>query len=109
MQQDCIFCAIVARKAPATIVDETDDILVIKDIYPKTPIHYLIIPKHHYKDLQELNDCCVGGRLLQMAKKISQKSGMPDYRLLINNGPEVGQRVFHLHMHFLAGKRFTDF
>ncbi len=110
MKADCIFCAIIARKAPATIVSETDDVLVIKDIAPKTPIHYLIIPKHHYNDLQELNDCCVGSRLLSTAQQLSQETPQAkDYRLLINNGYGVGQRVFHLHMHFLAGKEFTDF
>ena len=110
MKSDCIFCAIIARQAPAQIVTETEDILVIKDIAPKTPLHYLIIPKHHYRDLQELNDCCVGSRLLQMAQKLSlDHPDAKDYRLLINNGYGVGQRVFHLHMHFLAGKELIDF
>jgi diadenosine tetraphosphate (Ap4A) HIT family hydrolase len=110
MKHDCIFCAIIARQAPAQIVAETDDVLVIKDIAPKASIHYLIMPKHHYRDLQELDDCCVGSRLLQMAKKLSSETpDAKDYRLMINNGEAVGQRVFHLHMHFLAGSRLPEF
>lgn len=110
MHTDCVFCKIIAGELPAQIIAETDDILVIKDLYPKASIHYLIIPKQHYKDLSELDDCCMSSGMLQMARHIS--SSNPDageYRLLVNNGYAVGQRVFHLHMHFLAGARVPEF
>ncbi len=107
---DCIFCKIIAGQVAADIVAQTDDVLVIKDIFPKAAIHYLIIPKHHYRDLQEVEDCCVGSRLLQMARYLSATiPEAKDFRLLVNNGAGVGQRVFHLHMHFLAGSKLSDF
>jgi histidine triad (HIT) family protein len=110
MAADCIFCSIIAGEAKAQVVAETDEVLVIKDIHPKATVHYLIIPKHHYQDLSQLDDCCVGSRLLQMARHLSSTNpDAMDYRLLINNGYGVGQRVFHLHMHFLAGSRVPEF
>jgi histidine triad (HIT) family protein len=105
MEADCIFCKIVAREVPAEIIAETDKTLVIKDIAPKAKIHYLIIPKEHYRDLQGLEDCCLGVRMLHMAQQLSvQNPEAKDYKLVINNGYNAGQRVFHLHMHFLAGQ-----
>ncbi len=110
MLNDCIFCKIVAHEAPAEIVAENEDILVIKDLYPKLPIHLLIIPKVHYKDITHLADWTVGARMLQMADKLSREiEGAQEFRLIINNGYEVGQRVFHLHMHFLAGANVPEF
>ncbi len=110
MQADCVFCKIIAGELPAEIITQTDEIIVIKDLYPKASIHYLIIPKHHYKDLSELDDCCIGSRMLQTARQLSSNNpDARDYRLLVNNGYGVGQRVFHLHMHFLAGSRVPEF
>lgn len=94
---------------PARVVIENDTLLVIEDIHPKAPIHYLLIPKVHYKDLQSMDNCNIGCSLLSMARTLS--SNIPhasDYRLVINNGYNAGQRVFHLHMHFLAGSGLVD-
>ncbi len=95
---------------PADIVAETDKVLVIKDINPKTAIHYLIIPKAHYKDLQAATECNVACSMMSMARKLSADNpDAADYRLVLNNGFKAGQRVFHLHMHFLAGPQITEF
>jgi histidine triad (HIT) family protein len=105
----CIFCNVIAGKLPSTIIYEDSQALVIQDINPKAPIHYLIIPKQHIASIQELTlkDQKLAGHLLLLAKKIAKITpDASDFRLVINNGKKVGQLVFHLHIHFLAGKRF---
>lgn len=112
MSSDCIFCKIIAGEIPAKIIDQTDDIIVIQDIAPKAPTHYLIIPKKHIENIQALPEAD-GHQVLSMmlmAKKLSKNlSGDKSFRLIMNNGAGVGQTVFHLHCHFLAGKTMTDF
>jgi len=110
--QNCIFCKIISGDIPATIVDQNDDILVIKDIHPKAPVHYLIIPKIHVENIQALeqNDSHYIAKMMMMAKRLAKKlSGSQSFRLIMNNGADSGQSVFHLHCHFLAGKKMTDF
>ncbi len=110
METDCIFCRIIAREVIAEVVAENDTLIVIKDIFPKTAIHYLIIPKVHYKDLQSASDCPLTCALFSMARTLSANiPGAEEYRLVINNGYKAGQRVFHLHMHFLAGGLIPEF
>jgi histidine triad (HIT) family protein len=108
MQHSCIFCKIVSGEMPAKIIAETNDLVVIEDIRPKAPHHYLIIPKKHIVDVRALEqeDMHLGGAMFALAQRLSK--GMDDmpFRVVINNGHEVGQRVYHMHMHFLAGKRF---
>jgi histidine triad (HIT) family protein len=108
--QDCIFCKIIAKEIPAKIIAQNDSVLVIQDISPKTPIHYLIIPKKHIADISqlELNDKALAGDLLLMAKQLSDADPKAkDFRLISNNGKGVGQTVFHIHMHFCAGKELA--
>ena len=102
---DCIFCKVIEKQVPAEVIEENDDVIVIRDIAPKAPIHYLIIPKKHIKDLNELDDAKLAGKLLFTAKKLAK--GEP-FRLVISNGYDAGQRVFHLHIHFLSGKKMLD-
>ncbi|MES1224596.1 MAG: HIT domain-containing protein [Bacteroidota bacterium] len=103
---DCIFCKIVAGQVPTTIIKETDDLIVIKDRAPKAPIHYLIIPKNHVENIQAASseDLAIGASIFLMAKKLSSElSENQDFKLVMNNGFKAGQRVFHMHVHFLAG------
>jgi histidine triad (HIT) family protein len=111
-EEKCLFCDIIAGKLPATVIAQNEDIIVIQDIAPKAPIHYLIIPKKHVKDIIALDDKTADlvSKMVLMAKKIArEKLNNSSFRLVFNNGPGVGQSIFHLHCHFLSGKKMTDF
>ncbi|HJZ24409.1 MAG TPA: HIT domain-containing protein [Candidatus Babeliales bacterium] len=111
MDNNCVFCKIIAGQLPSKVIAETKDIIVIDNIAPKTPIHYLIIPKKHIADINSLkqDDVILVGEMVMMAKKLSEDlSGSQDFRLSVNNGLDAGQSVFHLHIHFLAGQKFFD-
>jgi histidine triad (HIT) family protein len=106
---DCVFCRIVARESAADIEYEDDAILAFRDIYPKAPVHVLIVPKRHLEGIQtmEADDVDVVGRCLLAARAIGVRKGFGErgYRVSVNCGPEGGQVVPHLHFHFLAGRR----
>ena len=109
-EEKCLFCDIIAGKIPAEIVDQNDDVIVIKDINPKAPVHLLIIPKKHIVDVREFEkeDIELGGKMFALAQKISKDLDNIPFRLVISNGYDAGQRIDHLHMHFLAGRAFED-
>ncbi len=106
---DCVFCDIIAGRNPATIEYQDDEILAFHDIYPKAPVHLLIIPKRHIESVMalSLDDAPLVGRMILAAKRIGEARGLAErgYRLAIHSGPEGGQIVYHLHLHFLAGRR----
>jgi histidine triad (HIT) family protein len=108
----CIFCSIINKTIPAQIIAENEHCMVIKDIHPKSPIHLLIITKKHISSIPEMttSEASVAAGLFLMAQQLGQTvPGAQAFRLLMNNGKEVGQSVFHMHFHFLAGKKMTDF
>ena len=106
---DCLFCRIVVRDAPADIEYEDDAVLAFRDIYPKAPVHVLIIPKRHIVSVQDLElvDAELIGRCFVAARRIGEMTGFGErgYRVTVNCGPEGGQVVSHVHFHFLAGRR----
>lgn len=105
---DCLFCKIVRREIPAEIVFEDDHVLAFRDIAPKAPVHVLVIPKEHVDKLSETTRAHepMLGRLAAGAADAARAAGVDDYRVVVNNGAEAGQVVFHLHLHILAGRRF---
>ena len=109
MSDGCAFCRIVARESPADIEYEDDAVLAFKDIYPKAPVHLLIVPKRHIESLARLEagDTELVGRCVQVARVLGERTGYAErgYRLSCNTGPEGGQVVYHLHFHFTAGRR----
>jgi histidine triad (HIT) family protein len=99
----------VARQSPADIVYEDDDVLAFKDLYPKAPVHLLVIPKRHIESLARLepDDATVMGRCVYVARRLGEETGYAErgYRLSCHCGPEGGQVVYHVHFHFMAGHR----
>jgi histidine triad (HIT) family protein len=105
---DCLFCQIVARSIPATIVYEDESALAFEDVRPQAPVHVLVIPKRHVASVQDLGgtDPVLLGDLLVCCTKIAERKGISDagYRLVTNTGRNAGQTVFHLHFHVLGGR-----
>lgn len=106
---DCLFCRIIAGEIAAQIVDADELVVAFKDISPVSPTHVLVVPRQHLRSAAELDES--HGPLLiammAMAKKIVQADSLEDYRLVVNNGAEAGQSVFHLHLHVLGGRTMS--
>ncbi len=109
MADHCIFCKIINREMPSKIVYEDDLVLAFDDIKPAAPVHVLIVPKTHVDSVDEVpaQDPVVAvlvNRATHIAKQLGLREG---YRLVINNGDNGGQTVYHLHLHLLGGRFMT--
>jgi histidine triad (HIT) family protein len=104
----CLFCNIVARKTPAELIFEDEDVLAFRDIRPVAPVHALVIPKKHVDGVHAAAPIEPGllGRVVVAAREVAEKLGLgtSGYRLVINEGTDAGQSVFHLHCHVLGGR-----
>lgn len=107
IDKNCVFCRICVGQIPLSKVYEDEKMLVFKDIEPKAKVHLLAIPKDHFKLLSEM-DCERAETLKYMLTKIpeiAKENGLENgYRLIINQGDDAGQTVFHLHIHILGGE-----
>jgi len=105
---NCIFCKIAGKELGAEFLYEDEHVFAIRDINPKSPHHVLIIPFLHIEELvsESLLLLELGGYLLNAAAELARKLNVYEsgYRLVINQGPDSGQEVPHLHMHLLAGR-----
>lgn len=107
---ETIFSKIIRKEIPATIVYEDELVIAFKDVNPQAPTHILIIPK---KPIPQLDNCTEAdqallGHLMLTIPKIAQEAGLNDgYRVVINNGDNGGQTVYHLHLHILGGRQMT--
>jgi histidine triad (HIT) family protein len=102
-----IFEKIIDREIPAEILMEDEQCAVIRDINPGAPVHALVVPKRRITRLSEAqeSDILLLGHLLLTAQKFAKRQGLlGGFRLVINNGPQAGETVPHLHVHLLAGK-----
>ncbi len=109
--KSCIFCKIIAGELPAQIIAEDEHCLVIKDVHPKAPIHYLVMPKKHIADIQSIDpqDLPLINNLFSQMQHLSKTIAQADaFNVVINNGAAAGQIIFHLHFHFLAGKKLFN-
>jgi histidine triad (HIT) family protein len=106
-----LFEKIAAREIPAQIVFEDEFVLAFRDIAPQAPSHVLIVPKKPIPRISEAGpeDHQVLGHLLLKAAEVAEKLGLKQggYRLVINNGPDAGEAVPHLHLHILGGRKMT--
>ena len=106
-----LFEKIIAREIPADIVHEDDLVFALRDINPGAPTHILVVPKKPIPRIAEATseDHKVLGHMLLTAAEIAAKAGLKEkgYRLVINNGPDAGESVPHLHLHIMGGRAMS--
>ncbi len=105
----CIFCRIIKGEAPAQMVYQDEWVSAFRDIRPVAPVHVLIVPNKHIAAISEATeeDQMILGRMLLAARWVAEKEGIAQsgFRLIVNNGPDANQIVFHLHLHVIGGQR----
>ena len=108
---DCLFCKIINREIPGSIVYEDDRILAFNDINPQAPTHVLLIPKRHIESLNVLepDDDRIVGELVRRAAAIAKDRGLAagGFRTVFNTNRDAGQTVFHIHLHLLGGRNMA--
>ena len=107
--ENCIFCKIINKEIPSSIVYEDDKIIAFRDVNPLAPVHILVIPKKHIASLVELSeeDEALVGKIYTVINKIAKQEGIDKdgFRVVVNCGENGGQEVKHLHFHILGGKK----
>lgn len=107
----CVFCQIAAGQQPARIVYEDERAVAFRDINPQAPVHILIIPRAHIDGPLLVNgdNAEAIGHLVAVAAQVARREGIAEtgYRLVLNQGREGGQSVYHIHLHLLGGRRMT--
>ncbi len=107
---NCIFCRIVRGEAPARILYQDDDVTAFRDLHPQAPVHILIVPNRHVAGVSQVGpeDTVLLGKLFVVARQLAEQEEIVDgYRLVVNNGLQAGQTVFHLHVHLLGGRALS--
>lgn len=106
MAAETVFGKIVSGEIPVDIIAETDRVIAFLDMSPQAPLHALVIPKStEYENVTELaaGDPETLAEMVTVAKRIAEERADGEFRLIFNNGASVGQTVFHVHAHVLAG------
>lgn len=110
MNEDCIFCKIIAGEIPSEKVYEDETCIAFNDLHPQAPTHILVIPREHIASMdkakKEHRETL--GHILLTAAEIAREKGFAEkgYRTVINTNDDGGQTVFHLHVHLLGGRQF---
>jgi histidine triad (HIT) family protein len=108
---DCLFCKIIARQIPGSIVYEDDRLIAFNDINPQAPTHMLVVPKRHIGTLNDLQagDDEIVGEMVRRAAAIAKERGLEvdGFRAVFNTNRDAGQTVFHIHLHLLGGRVMT--
>lgn len=110
--EDCVFCNIVNRTIESELLFENENIIVIRDIMPKAPVHLLIISKKHIPSVNDIaaKDIPLAGEIIFISRQMAEKFGVEKsgYKLIFNVGRDGGQVIEHLHLHLLGGKRMEE-
>lgn len=109
--QDCLFCKIIKGEIPSDKVFEDDEVFAFRDIQPAAPTHILVIPKKHIPSVSQMSedDTLLIGKLIYTATGIAEQEDIEKsgYRLVINNGPDAGMAVNHIHLHLIGGRKMN--
>jgi histidine triad (HIT) family protein len=107
-EEGCIFCGIVAGDIPGDVVRRTDRVVAFRDLRQQAPTHVLVVPVDHHRDVTALAaaDPTALAELVEVGAAVAADEAGGPYRLVFNTGAEVGQTVFHVHGHVLAGRGF---
>lgn len=107
--ENCLFCKIIKKEIPSTIVYEDEEVLAFRDINPIAPVHVLVIPKKHISSLVDLEpeDEAIVGKIYTIINKIAKQENIFEsgFRVIVNCGEDGGQEVKHLHFHLIGGKK----
>lgn len=104
---DCLFCKIATGAITADVLYEDDEVLAFRDIAPQAPHHFLVIPRRHLSGPAAIgsDEEQLFGKMMRIGAELAEKMGIgTGFRVVLNNGAEAGQTVFHIHMHILGGR-----
>ena len=111
LDKNCVFCRIVRGELPSAKVYEDDKMIVFSDLAPKAKVHLLAVPKDHFKLLEEMDSerAEMLKYMLLKIPEIAKSNGCEKgYRLIVNQGNDANQTVFHLHIHILGGEKLPE-
>ncbi len=107
MSEDCLFCKIASQSLQSTLLHEDALCVALEDIFPKAPVHLLVIPKAHIASVLELQPAqeALAGHLLAVGASLARQPRLAGkgFRMVFNTGADAGQTVCHLHLHVLGG------
>lgn len=108
MSETCIFCKIINGEIPSHVVYEDDICLAFDDVEPEAPVHTLLVPKHHYENLDDNVPEEILGHMLKTLPHIAEIKGVREsgFRTVMNTGPDSAATVPHFHMHLMGGMQF---
>jgi len=110
MDTNCLFCKIIAGDIPSEFVYEDEAIVAFRDINPQASTHVLVVPRKHIPRIVDAtqDDVALLGNAAFRAAQIARQEGVGDnFRLIVNNGEDAGQTIFHLHFHVLGGRHMA--
>jgi len=112
MSESCLFCRIVSGEIPGDFVYRDNEMVAFRDIHPVATTHILLVPRQHIESVRDLQPEHEGlvGRMVLRARALAEEEGIAErgFRLVVNNGPDGGQVVPHLHIHLIGGRRLAD-